>query len=235
MYRVAVVEDEKEYREQIVSYINRYGLEHQVSFDITQYEDGEDIVLEDKLTFDVIFFDIEMARLNGMDAAKEIRKKDDKVAIVFITNMASYAIEGYAVNALDYVLKPIEFDSFAFRMERTLERVIKQETVEILIQTANGVKKMDSANVYYIEIENRMLHFFTTEGEFIQRGTMQSMETLLKDYHFVKCNHWYLVNLKYVSEIVGNTVQVANSRLEISRRNKVTFLREVTEYIGGGI
>lgn len=101
--------------------------------------------------------------------------------------------------------------------------------------TAGGIKKLDSGNIYYVEIENRFLHYHTTEGEYMQRGTMQSAEEMLRDYHFVKCNHWYLVNLKYVTGIEDNVVCVAGSRLEISRRNRAHFLKEVTDYIGGGL
>jgi DNA-binding LytR/AlgR family response regulator len=75
-----------------------------------------------------------------------------------------------------------------------------------------------------------MLHYHTKEGEVVVRGTMQSAEESLKDYHFTKCNHWYLVNLKYVSEIQEQLVFVADAKLEISRRNKTAFTKAVTDY-----
>ncbi len=235
MYRIAVVEDEEAYRTQVQAYISQYGQEHGLSFSVMTYTDGQEIVDDNEHHFDIIFFDIEMAQLNGMDAAKTIRQKDSDVVIVFITNMAQYAIEGYSVGALDFVLKPIDYYGFAFRLERAIGRVRKKGTLEIAVTTAGGIKKLDSGNIYYVEIENRFLHYHTTEGEYMQRGTMQSAEEMLRDYHFVKCNHWYLVNLKYVTEIEDNVVCVAGSRLEISRRNRAHFLKEVTDYIGGGL
>ena len=186
--------------------------------------------------YDIIFFDIEMTLLNGMDAAKVIRERDANVVMVFITNMAQYAIEGYEVGALDFVLKPIDYYGFSFRLARALGRVQKKQgNLEFAINTPGGIKKLNSNDIYYIEIENRFLVYHTAEGDFSQRGTLQSAEEMFQNYHFVKCNHWYLVNLKYVTEIEENIVHVAGSRLEISRRNRAHFLKEVTEYIGGGM
>jgi len=236
MYRIAVVEDEQQYRDEVCQYIEQYATEHQLKFDVTTYTDGQEIVDDVQKHYDIIFFDIEMTQLNGMDAAKVIRERDVNVVMVFITNMAQYAIEGYEVGALDFVLKPIDYYGFSFRLARALGRVQKKQgNLEFAINTPGGIKKLNSNDIYYIEIENRFLVYHTAEGDFSQRGTLQSAEEMFQDYHFVKCNHWYLVNLKYVTEIEENIVHVAGSRLEISRRNRAHFLKEVTEYIGGGM
>lgn len=236
MYRIAVVEDEQQYRDEVCQYIEQYATEHQLKFDVTTYTDGQEIVDDVQKHYDIIFFDIEMTKLNGMDAAKVIRERDVNVVMVFITNMAQYAIEGYEVGALDFVLKPIDYYGFSFRLARALGRVQKKQgNLEFAINTPGGIKKLNSNDIYYIEIENRFLVYHTAEGDFSQRGTLQSAEEMFQDYHFVKCNHWYLVNLKYVTEIEENIVHVAGSRLEISRRNRAHFLKEVTEYIGGGM
>lgn len=236
MYRIAVVEDEQQYRDEVCQYIEQYATEHQLKFDVTTYTDGQEIVDDAQKHYDIIFFDIEMTQLNGMDAAKVIRERDVNVVMVFITNMAQYAIEGYEVGALDFVLKPIDYYGFSFRLARALGRVQKKQgNLEFAINTPGGIKKLNSNDIYYIEIENRFLVYHTAEGDFSQRGTLQSAEEMFQNYHFVKCNHWYLVNLKYVTEIEENIVHVAGSRLEISRRNRAHFLKEVTEYIGGGM
>lgn len=235
MYRIAVVEDEEQYREEVCQYIDKYQAEHKLEFSVTTYTDGQEIVDDGEHHYDIIFFDIEMAQLNGMDAAKLIRQRDADVVMVFITNMAQYAIEGYEVGALDFVLKPIDYYGFAFRLERAISRVHgRRDNLEFAITTQGGIKKLNSNDIYYVEIENRFLHYYTAEGDFAQRGTLQSAEEMFRDYHFVKCNHWYLVNLKYVTEIEDNIVCVAGSKLEISRRNRAHFLKEVTDYIGGG-
>lgn len=80
-----------------------------------------------------------------------------------------------------------------------------------------------------------MLHYHTTEGEYVLKGTMQSIEQMLESYSFAKCNHWYMVNLLHVKEVKKNIVVVGEFELEISRRNKNAFLKALTEYLGGAV
>ena len=175
-----------------------------------------------------------MGKLNGMETAREIRKKDQDVVLVFITNMAQYAINGYDVGALDYVLKPINYYTFSVRLDRAVSRVKKRQPEEILLNLPDGIKRLKVDRIHYVEVQNRMLHYHTEDGIFVVRGTLQGAEETLKESHFVRCNHWYLVNLQYVSEIRRNIVIVAGDELEISRRNKTAFLSELTDYMGMG-
>ena len=236
MIRIAMVEDEAAVREQLMGYVQRYTRQYGTEFSVTEFADGVDILENYRPVYDIVFLDVEMKHLDGMETARRIRALDADVVLIFITNMAQYAIEGYEVGALDFVLKPIDYYGFSFRLARALGRVQKKQgNLEFAINTPGGIKKLNSNDIYYIEIENRFLVYHTAEGDFSQRGTLQSAEEMFQNYHFVKCNHWYLVNLKYVTEIEENIVHVAGSRLEISRRNRAHFLKEVTEYIGGGM
>ena len=160
---------------------------------------------------------------------------DEEVVLMFITNMAQYAISGYAVGALDFVMKPISYYTFSMKVGRVLKRVQKKakEQHAILLQLSDGVKKLDTKQIYFVEIQNRMLHYHTAEGEYVVKGTMQSVEEELKNLSFAKCNHWYMVNLMHVKEVRKNIVVVGTFELEISRRNKHGFLDALTEYLGG--
>lgn len=235
MYRIAVVEDEAENRKQVFDYIVRYGDETGAELDIREFPDGESIAEEAPGIFDIIFMDIEMPGISGMDAARHIRNHDENVVIVFITNMAQYAIHGYSVGALDFVLKPINYYAFSLRLTKALERVLQKKTAKIALDTAEGRKLLDTEDIYYIETAGRGLNYHTREGTYSVRGTMQEAENFLKDYHFVRCNYWYLVNLKYVSGISKNLVLIAEEKLEISRRNRTAFIKALTDYIGGGL
>ena len=109
MIRIAIVEDDRHDREALKKCLNRYEKENQMKFSVTEFQDGEDIVTDYTASYDLIILDIEMAFLNGMKAAEKIRELDTNVIIIFITNMPQYAIQGYKVNALDYILKPISY------------------------------------------------------------------------------------------------------------------------------
>ncbi len=103
----------------------------------------------------------------------------------------------------------------------------------MILTMPDGVKKLEVGQIYYVEVQNRMLHYYTDEGTYVVRGTMQSVQQMLEAYAFAKCNHWYIVNLRHVREIKKNTVVVGSYELEISRRNRTPFLKALTEYVGG--
>lgn len=181
----------------------------------------------------MILMDIDMPGINGMDAAEKIRQTDQEVVIVFITNIASFAIRGYEVGALDYVVKPLAYYNFSMRLARALKRSRAKEPRQMILTLPDGVKKLEVEKIYYVEVQNRMLHYYTQEGIFTVRGTMQGVQQMLEAYSFAKCNHWYMVNLRHVTEVKKNTVMVGEYELEISRRNRTPFLKALTEYVGG--
>lgn len=233
MYHIAIVEDEQEYAEQLQKFLIQYEGEHNIKFKVSRFGDGAEILEGYQPVYDLILLDIEMQQVNGMDAAERIRNQDQDVVMMFITNIASYAIRGYEVGALDYVMKPITYYGFAMRLGRALKRVRQREQKEILLPLTDGVKKLQIQQIYYVEVQNRILHFHTDNGEYLIRGTMQKVEEELVGYSFAKCNHWYFVNLRHVTEVRKNIVVVAGHELEISRRNRTPFLKALTEYVGG--
>lgn len=233
MYHIAIVEDETEFSVQLQEYLKKYQEEYDVRFKISIFADGADILEGYQQLYDIILLDIEMPKVNGMDAAEQIRKMDSDVTLMFITNMASYAIRGYEVGALDFVMKPINYYTFSMKLTRVLKRTKQKELQQILLTLPDGVKKFGLNQIYYVEVQNRMLHYHTEEGEYVVRGTMQSVEQMLLPYPFAKCNHWYIVNLKHVSEVRKNMAIVGGHELEVSRRNRTAFLKALTEYMGG--
>lgn len=233
MYHIAIVEDERNFTTQLQEFLTQYQKENNVAFKVTTFGDGGEILAGYQQIYDIILLDIEMPKVNGMEAAEQIRRVDAEVVLMFITNMASYAIRGYEVGALDFVMKPINYYTFSMKLTRALKRVKQKEQQQILISVSDGVKKFGVNQIFYVEVQSRLLHYHTDEGEYVVRGTMQSVEQMLAPFPFVKCNHWYIVNLMHVSEIRKNIVVVGGHELEISRRNRTAFLKALTEYVGG--
>lgn len=232
MYHIAIVEDEAEFSAQLEEYIKQYQKENDVPIKVSVFSDGAEILENYEPLYDIILLDIEMPKVNGMDAAARIRQMDAGVVLMFITNMAAYAIHGYEVGALDFVMKPINYYTFSMKFTRAIKRARQKEERQILLSLPDGVKKIGIQQIHYVEVQNRMLHYYTTEGEFVMRGTMASVEEMLSPHPFVKCNHWYMVNLMHVSEVRKNTAIVAGHELEISRRNRTAFLKALTDYVG---
>lgn len=232
MLHIAIVEDEKEFAEQIIGYLEKYEQDNGAEIRMSVFTDGAQILDNYQPIYDIILLDIEMPQVNGMEAAERIREQDGDVVLMFITSMAKYAIRGYAVGALDFVMKPINYFTFSAKLTRAIKRADKRERVQILLNLPDKVKPLNLEQIYYVEVQSRMLHYHTDEGEYVVRGTMQSVEKQFESHHFTKCNHWYMVNLRYVSEVRGNVAVVAGNELEISRRNKTAFLSALTGYVG---
>lgn len=233
MLRVAVAEDNEVYRDQMEQYLIRYRQTHDMDLEYTFFPNGRQLVEEYRPDFDIVLLDIMMPDLDGMTAAEQIRQVDHEVVLIFITQMAQYAIQGYSVGALDYLLKPVQYDVFDLKFTRAVERVYSRAGGQITLLLSGGMKRLKTLDIYYVEIQNHMLHYHTREGEYVLRGTLAAAEKQLEPYPFAKCSHWYLVNLAHVTEVNKDTVTVAESRLDISRRYRAAFLAAVTNYLGG--
>ncbi|MCR5557442.1 MAG: LytTR family DNA-binding domain-containing protein [Butyrivibrio sp.] len=231
MIELAIVEDEDSYASQLVEFVNKYQAESGNYFKITRFTDGDEITNGYKGQFDIILMDIEMKLMDGMTAAEEIRRLDQEVVIMFITNMTNYAIRGYQVDALDYVLKPVSYFAFSQKLGRAVSKIKKDSTKIISIEMSSGVKKLDIDNVFYIESEGHTLNFYTTGGNFSIRGRLGDFEEQLSNYNFFRSNKGYLVNLKYVDGVENGSCLIAGKALLISRARKNDFMAALTNYM----
>lgn len=231
MIRVAIVEDDKNYAESLKKYIVRYENESDQRFQVTWFQDGEDIVENYKANYDIILMDIEMQFMDGMTTAEEIRKSDSEVVIIFITNMPQYAMKGYEVEALDYVLKPINYFAFSQKIERAIKRMTRRQKKYIQISYKGKMKKLDVTEIWYVEVQDHDLYFHTSEGEFSQRGTMKEIEETLNEEAFFRCNKGYLINLDYVNGVEGSDVLVGEDKVQVSRSRKKEFLDALNNHM----
>ena len=139
MIRIAIVEDEESYISVLKEYLERYKKESGEQIEVTVYHDGDEIAAFYRAQFDIILMDIEMKFIDGMTAAEEIRKVDSSVSIIFITNAPQYAIRGYEVGALDYILKPVSYFTFSQKLGRAVSKLKKRSRKWITIPVKGGV------------------------------------------------------------------------------------------------
>ena len=208
MLRIATVEDDANDLEALRTHLSRYEKENGLKFQVTEFRDGEDIVTDYSADYDLILMDIEMAFLNGMKAAEKIRELDKDVIIIFITNMPQYAIQG-----------------------RALHRVNVQEKEFITIALKGGKKKLDITQICYVEVQDHLLLYHTTEGSFATKGTIRDAESQLDAKSFFRCNRCYLVNLEYVDNYMGSDVSVNGDTIQVSRSRRKPFLDALNEYL----
>lgn len=226
-----MVEDHEHDRKELKKCLNRYEEETRQKFQITEFTDGEDIVTDYTAEYDLILMDIEMTFLNGMKAAQKIRELDPDVIIIFITNAPQYAIQGYKVNALDYILKPFSYFSFSESMGRALRNVKTTEKEYITLALKGGKMKLDVSRICYVEVQDHLLIYHTTDGEFITKGAIRDAESQLDPKKFFRCNRCYLVNLEYVENYQGSDVTVYSDTIQVSRSRRKPFLDALNEYM----
>ncbi len=231
-YRLAIVEDEQLSREELMKYLNRYTKENSVDFDISTYADGDEITFDYEAKYDIIFLDIEMKRQDGMTTARKIRKLDQDVIIIFITNMSNYAIHGYAVDAMSFLLKPVPYFAFSQELEKSIKRVKSNKNGYILVPSDRGLIKVNTKDIVFIESVKHQLFIHTDQEEFTIRDTMKQMESNLAQFNFFRCHSGYLVNLLWVKKIIKDEVIVGNHTLKISRPRKKEFVEAFMTYIG---
>ncbi len=233
MIRIAIVEDEENYISILKEYLEKYKQESGEQIEVTVYHDGDEITASYRAQFDIILMDIKMKFIDGMTAAEEIRKIDSSVCIIFITNAPQYAIRGYEVGALDYILKPVSYFTFSQKLGRAVAKLKKRSGRKgITVPVKGGVMRMDVSDIYYIESEGHNLIYHTKDGTPVSSGTMKSVETAMEGMEFSRINKCYLVNLEHVDGVQDKYAIVRGDRLLISRPRMKQFMQELTRYWG---
>ena len=232
MTRIAIVEDEAAVREQLAGYVQRYTRQYGTQFEVTMFTDGVEILEDYRPVYDIIFLDVEMQHLDGMETARRIRELDSDVLLIFITNMAQYAIRGYAVDALDYVLKPVSYFAFSQRLNRAISRMKKREQKVITVNIKGGAVRINIANIYYIESQGHNLVLHTILGDYESAGTMKEVEEKLQGLNFCRGNKGYLINLQHVEGLQDGCAVVKGEPLLLSRSRRKDFMEALTNYWG---
>ena len=214
MINIAIVEDNDIEASQLVGYLKRYEKEHNYQFNVFCYKDADSFLINYRQNYDIVFMDIELPNINGMDAAIKLREYDKRVFLIFVTNMAQFAVKGYQVDALGYIIKPAAYQSFVFPLEKALRLIQLNDDTEITIAQSDGIKRVFSRDVIYIEVADHKLSYHTTSEVIYGFGSLSSLEAHLKSKHFMRCNSCYLVNPKYIKSVSGYMVLMQNKHYQ---------------------
>lgn len=199
MIRIAMVEDEAAVREQLMGYVQRYTRQYGTEFSVTEFADGVDILENYRPVYDIVFLDVEMKHLDGMETARRIR-------------------------ALDYVLKPVPYFAFSQQLQKAVEKVSRHARHYLAVPVEGGLRRLDTVQIYYLESEGHRVHFYTEDGEFTAPGALKTFEEKLAACPFARCNSGYLVNLAQVRGVQQGVVEVGPYELQVSRPKRKSFL-----------
>lgn len=233
---IAVVDNEKEALDSNVLMIERFADANKIAKSISTYLNPFDF-LNAKEEFDVVFMDIDMPAINGMDVANEMRKRKQKIDIIFITNLPQFAVDGYKVNALDFVIKPITYANISFALDKVVEKKRNVLNGYFFLKIGGFLRRFDNDEMLYFEMANHNILMYLNNGEILKiRGSLKLIEEVVNDNVFVKINSGIVINLSKVKTFEdGVVIMVNNERLPISRSHKKDFATRLAKFYSNSL
>lgn len=232
MINVGIIEDENAAAAHLKELIELFGKEKGLSFAITRFATAEEYDARAG-KFDVLFIDIELPGANGMETARRIRESDKNVVIVFVTNISRMAVEGYGVGAIDYILKPATKASLFSAMASVMRALERKRDVQISVGTPTGDVFLAASEIAYVEVFGHSLVYHTGEGDVTEWAPLSKPERILSSYGFVRTGKSYLINLRYVTSVIGDEVTVAGTKFKIGKTKSKSFLDALNKYMNG--
>jgi DNA-binding LytR/AlgR family response regulator len=233
MIKIAIVEDEQEAVDKLETFLLKYFDSIGEKIEIKCYKNGIVFLTNYKGDFDIIFMDIEMPHMNGMECAAKLREMDKVTLLIFVTNIGYMAPQGYEVEAFGFVVKPINYEMIRLNLNRAVKRLARQREEKISIRAEGSQVVLNIHDIYYIEVISHNLTYHTLEGDYKVHGSMAKVKEELMSYGFATCNSCYLINMRYVQKVYGHTVTVNGTELQISHPQRKTFMEALNQYIGG--
>lgn len=234
--KIGILEDERQVSEKIKKYIQRFFDERGENVQIFAYSDAYSLIESYHSDMDVLFMDIQMNLMNGMEAATHIRQNDPHVLIIFVTNLAQYAVEGYSVNAFDFILKPVDYNGFSMKLERICKELNHKKLNNVVsIKTKNGFMRLNISEIAYVEVKAHDLIYHVGNNVIESRGSLKNATQELEKHYFFLCNNCYLVNLAYVRKVNKTVILSTGDELFVSQGKRKQFMTELAKYMGDTI
>lgn len=230
--RLAVCDDEKIQRDYIISILNEWGKINNIGLQICEFADTEKFwFAHSEAPFDGVLLDIEMPGQNGMDFARSLREKGDKLPIIFITGFAEFMSQGFEVDAIHYLLKPVDKTKL-FECLNKLRSAEKTKT--LVFESAQGLLRIPENDIIYGEAFGHNTSLHCINGVYELNFGISKLEKRVNEKIFIRCHRSYLVNLNYVWKTDRENVNLDNGEnLPLSRRMYDEFNRALLRFYRG--
>jgi DNA-binding LytR/AlgR family response regulator len=230
MYDIAIVDDDQGFARSLKGFIELFGSEAKTEFHTALFSSGFEFLSACKPLYDIVFLDIAMPGFNGMQTAQELRARDKDVTLIFITNMTSYAVRGYAVEAFDFVPKPVNYSAFKRTLERALSKREGEKTGNIVLRLRDndGIARVNAKDISSVETDGHYLVYHTRENDYEARGRISDTEKKLSGFGFARSAKGDVINLRYVTELKDRTLVAAGRELPLEKSRRKAFIQALT-------
>ena len=234
-YHIAIVEDDADAAATLRGHVERWAREHGEELAVTWLGTAVELVSGGR-GFDLVFLDIGLPGLSGMEAAALIRSYDEETPLIFVTDLAQYALEGYEVGALDFMVKPVTYGSLALRMDRAMRIVRRRRGQEVSIGTRANPAVVPAGAIVWVELQGHDLVWHLEGAEPVRRrGSLHEAEELVVGAPFVRVSNSCLANMDHVRMVLGSTLRMSDgSEHEMSRARRKDALDALARYFGDG-
>lgn len=233
MLRIALAEDSPEDAAQIRAHVERFARERGLQAEMLWFCDGAELIEARLIGVDAFLLDIEMPGLDGFKTAQAIRRADRNVPICFVTNLGNLAPEGYAVDAMGFLVKPVPYETFRRTFARLLERMEYRRVRLIALHEGKGERFVDLHGVAYFEARNkRTVVHMADGGTFVCGDALKAIEDKAAGSWLFRIHSAFLVNLEYVEGATATEALVAGDALPVSKHRKQNFMRTLASFIG---
>lgn len=227
------MEDEKSIRAELVRLLTQYADQHEDTFQLTEYPDGADLLESYHGQHDILFLDIQMPGLDGMTAAGEIRKMDPNVQIIFVTNLARRAPDGYEVEAAGFLVKPVNSVALFRCMDRILKLIERRKDGYLVLQNTRELQRISLKSIHYIESKGHYIKVHTDLGAPVVLSSMKAVEQQLEGQSFFRCSSSCIISLERVRSISQNTIVVEGTELTVSCSRKKELMDALNRCYSG--
>lgn len=236
MVITAIVEDDSETAEGLKHYLLRYAKEKGTEFQITHFPTAEELLANLHHKYQLLLMDINLPGMDGMAAARKLRELGYSTPLIFITTLSQYAVYGYEVDALDFMLKPVNYFQFSMKLDKAFRKISRNLSTYLSISVDRSQRIISSSELYYVETSHHDLVFHMAGEDLRTRGSLSAIESQLLGFHFLRINTCYLINMGYINRIGKNSVTMLNGdELYISRARLKSVMCAITEFLGGSI
>ena len=235
MLLAAIVDDDPRDAALLKECVENYCRTNQLPVMIHVFEDGLDLIRSTE-KHDIVFLDIQMGKLDGLETARFIRKIDRESILIFVTNMAQFAIKGYEVDALDFILKPASMASITYVLDKAMKRLDGSgDKSSFSLKTSDGTVSLSANDITYVEVFDHNLVYHTTRGEYTVRVRLSDVSEKLSPDRFVTCNRSFVVNLRHVSSVTADSLLVGDTRISVSKSHRKELMKRFSSFLGDSL